>query len=159
MSTRAITKSSSASPPAGESGLVVVSSRLPVQWNGREWAAAAGGLVTALRPVVSTRPTRWVGWTGGSRSIPTHLPGTDAELAGVHLSGTTAGQFYDGFANATLWPLFHDLVGTPVFDNAWWTGYQRANEAFADAVLATAGHMQEPLVWIHDYHLMLLPAS
>jgi trehalose 6-phosphate synthase len=100
-----------------EAGLVVVSNRLPVQRVGSSWRASAGGLVTALRPVVSQRRTTWVGWDGGSRDLPETLPGTDARLGPVALSRDTARGYYDGFANATLWPLFHNLVGTPEYDN------------------------------------------
>jgi trehalose 6-phosphate synthase len=141
----------------GETGLVVVSNRLPVQRSGTRWTLSAGGLVTALRPVVGRRPTRWVGWDGGSQRLPATLPDTDVELAPVSLSRSDVRDYYDGFANATLWPLFHDLVGTPTFDRDWWAAYERANRAFATATTAAVEGLQQPLVWVHDYHLMLVP--
>jgi trehalose 6-phosphate synthase len=141
-----------------DADLVVVSNRLPVERAGSTWRASAGGLVTALRPVVSQRRTTWVGWDGGSRDLPESLPGTDARLEPVALSRDTARGYYDGFANATLWPLFHNLVGTPEYDNRWWACYRRANEAMAAATANTSVQPDSDLVWVHDYHLMLLPA-
>ncbi len=141
----------------GETGLVVVSNRLPVQRSGTRWTLSAGGLVTALRPVVGRRPTRWVGWDGGSQHLPPVLPDTEVELAPVSLSRTEVRDYYDGFANATLWPLFHDLVGTPVFDRGWWEAYRRTNRAFAEAATRAADGLERPVIWVHDYHLMLVP--
>ncbi len=138
-------------------GLVVVSNRLPVQRTGTRWTLSAGGLVTALRPVVGRRPTRWVGWDGGAQKIPATLPDTEVELSPVSLTRSDVRDYYDGFANATLWPLFHDLVGTPVFDRGWWAAYERANGAFAEAALRALDGLERPLVWVHDYHLMLVP--
>jgi trehalose 6-phosphate synthase len=138
-------------------GLVVVSNRLPIQRTRAGWTFSPGGLVTALRPVVSRRPTRWVGWDGGAKSLPETLPGTEATLVGVPLSRTDIRDYYDGFANATLWPLFHDLVGTPVFDRQWWEAYQRCNEALADEAISAAQGLQHPVFWVQDYHLMLVP--
>ncbi|GAB2730950.1 alpha,alpha-trehalose-phosphate synthase (UDP-forming) [Nocardioides pakistanensis] len=137
--------------------LVVVSNRLPLQRARKGWELAAGGLVTALRPVVMLRRTVWVGWDGGDRRLPETLPGTEATLAPVTLSRGDARDYYDGFANATLWPLFHDLVGTPAFDRSWWEAYVRANEAFATATLEAGRQLQDPVYWVHDYHLMLAP--
>jgi trehalose 6-phosphate synthase len=130
---------------------------MPVQRVGSAWRASAGGLVTALRPVVAQRRTTWVGWDGGSRDLPESLPGTEALLEPVSLSRDTARGYYDGFANATLWPLFHNLVGTPEYDNQWWACYRRANEAMAKATVEVTKAPDEDLVWVHDYHLMLVP--
>ncbi len=136
---------------------MVVSNRLPVQRVGSTWRVSAGGLVTALRPVVAQRRTTWVGWDGGSRDLPRLLPGTKAELEPVALSRDTVRGYYDGFANATLWPLFHNLVGTPQYDNRWWNCYQKANDAMAQATVEVAESPGTDLVWVHDYQLMLVP--
>jgi trehalose 6-phosphate synthase len=144
-------------PRAASAPRVVLSNRLPVRRVGTKWETSAGGLVTALRPVVSERPTTWVGWDGGARSLPAHLPGTSASLAPVELSGSEVRNYYDGFSNATLWPLFHDLVGTPEFHSSWWRSYQGANRAFAQSGLRAAGRSEDATIWVHDYHLMLVP--
>jgi trehalose 6-phosphate synthase len=75
----------------------------------------------------------------------------------VSLSRGDIRSYYDGFANATVWPLFHDLVGTPEFRGEWWRAYQHANEAFAAATVAAARSLDDPVLWVHDYHLMLTP--
>ncbi len=96
----------------------------------------------------------WVGWTGGRRS--TSLPSDlGYELHGVDLGQELTRGYYDGFSNATLWPLYHNLVRTPVFNRDWWRHYARVNCEFADVVSRTA--KPESAVWIHDYHLQLVP--
>jgi trehalose 6-phosphate synthase len=140
-----------------DTGLVVVSNRLPVQRTGSTWKASAGGLVTALRPVVARRPTTWVGWDGGSK-MPETLPGTEARLEPVSLPRDVARGYYDGFSNATLWPLMHNMVGTPEYLYSTWAAYQKANEAIAEATVSATAKPGSDLVWVHDYHLMLVPA-
>jgi alpha,alpha-trehalose-phosphate synthase [UDP-forming] len=134
--------------------LIIASNRLPVRRVGSTWQASAGGLVTALRPVVEQRAATWIGWDGGAASIPQWLPGTSARLAPISLTADEARSYYDGFANRTIWPLFHDNVETPTFDRAWWAAYVQVNERFA-ACLVDDGDVG--LWWVHDYHLMLLP--
>ena len=73
----------------------------------------------------------------------------------VFLSDTVAELYYNGFSNSVLWPLFHYLAGDINFDERTWDAYTQANQAFADAVLATV--QDGDLVWIQDYHLMLMP--
>jgi alpha,alpha-trehalose-phosphate synthase [UDP-forming] len=67
--------------------------------------------------------------------------------------------YYHGFSNQTLWPLFHDLVHQPVIDHRWWEAYRSTNGLFAAAASAVVGHEARPppILWVHDYHLMLLP--
>ena len=62
---------------------------------------------------------------------------------------------YEGFSNATLWPLYHDLVAKPEFHREWWDSYVEVNQRFADraAELANEG----ALVWVHDYQMQLVP--
>jgi trehalose 6-phosphate synthase len=74
----------------------------------------------------------------------------------VGLDAADVRGYYDGFANATLWPLYHDLIRQPVYHRAWWNDYVRVNRRFADAVADRAG--RGAAVWIHDYHLQLVPA-
>lgn len=139
--------------------LVVVANRLPVARTAAGFIAAAGGLVTALRPVIEEHGGMWVGWDDDSNGIPAHVEGLNAQLFPVGLSDTLVDGFYHGFANRFLWPLFHDLIVSPVYQQAWWDSYVTVNRHFAaqvSAAIATA--KTQPLVWIHDYHLMLLPA-
>lgn len=136
------------------SRLTIASNRLPVRRVGSTWEASAGGLVTALRPVVERRAATWIGWDGGEEGLPRSLPGTSAQLAAISLTAAEAYSYYDGFANQTIWPLFHDNIETPTFDRDWWAAYARVNERFAEP---NFGGRDVGLWWVHDYHLMLLP--
>lgn len=138
--------------------LIVVANRLPVQAPARgrgPWTRSPGGLAAALHPTLAARGGSWIGWAGGRRAVP--LP-TDLgyALEAVDLEADAVRGYYDGFSNATLWPLYHDLVRQPVYNRSWWRDYQSANAQFADTVARTA----EPgaAVWVHDYHLQLVPA-
>ena len=64
--------------------------------------------------------------------------------------------YYEGFSNAALWPLYHHALREPVLDREeWWTNYQTVNTDLADAIAKVAG--RDALVWVHDYHLQLVP--
>lgn len=137
--------------------LIVVTNRLPVQPPARgrgAWVASPGGLAAALHPALAARGGRWVGWSGGKRpaALPTDL-GYDLEV--IDLEPGLVRGYYDGFSNATLWPLYHDVVRPPVFHREWWNDYREVNLQFAESVAAGA----EPgaVVWVHDYHLQLVP--
>jgi trehalose 6-phosphate synthase len=132
--------------------LVAYANRLPVARSQRGWTVSSGGLVSALRPALEERNGVWVGWDGGGE-IPTRVAGLDIELSPVALSRREAEDFYHGFANRTLWPLLHGLIEQPVFERRWWKAYCAANQRFA-AVETYRGGVR----WVHDYHLMLVPA-
>src|SRR5262245_8123296 len=141
--------------------VVVVSNRLPitvVQQGGRlAVRRSAGGLVSALAPVLERRGGTWVGWPGASLDAQTALPETNTRYAvvPVSLSRSEVKGFYHGFANATLWPLFHGFPTRAQFDRAGWDAYSRVNQRFGEAA-ARVGQNAD-LVWVHDYQLMLAP--
>ncbi|MDG4765182.1 trehalose-6-phosphate synthase [Solwaraspora sp. WMMD406] len=143
-----------------QSSLVVVANRLPVDDSvardgACEWRRSPGGLVSALHPILQHAPATWVGWAGGAGPAPS-LPDIDGvRMHTVPLSHEDIRDHYEGFANATLWPLYHDSVEQPAYHRRWWEAYQRVNQRFAEAAAAAA----EPgaLVWIQDYHLQLVP--
>jgi trehalose 6-phosphate synthase len=137
--------------------VVAVANRLPVQHGDGGWQLSPGGLVTALRPVMTSRSGAWVGWDGGARGIPRTLPDFSAQLRPVGLSASQVRDYYHGFANATLWPLLHDAIEKPRFERSWWDSYRQVNAAFANAALAELGENTSALAWVHDYHLMLVP--
>ncbi len=141
----------------GQLPVVAVANRLPVQRGNGGWQLSPGGLVTALRPVMTGRSGAWVGWDGGTKGIPVTLPDFSAQLRPVSLSASQVCNYYHGFANATLWPLLHDAVEKPRFERSWWDAYRQVNAAFADAALAELGESPGALAWVHDYHLMLVP--
>ena len=145
--------------PSKESSVVVYANRLPVVRTPKGWRPASGGLVSALRPVLEASGGAWVGWSGSKEEPPGHVGGLSLDLLAVPLSPRVVAGHYHGFSNQTLWPLFHDLVHQPVIDRAWWEAYRRANELFADVgALGGPRNNGSSVHWVHDYHLMLLPA-
>jgi trehalose 6-phosphate synthase len=142
--------------------LVVVANRLPVSRgtaaNGKagQWTSSAGGLVTALVPILQQQGGSWIGWTGDvGRSG--RLPAIDRmAMRAVGLSRHEIDTYYNGFSNRTLWPLYHDAIREPEFNHAWWPVYVEVNQKFARAVAAVAEEGE--VVWVHDYHLQLVPS-
>ncbi len=151
-------------PRAGR--VVVVSNRLPVTlrrsndtWQSKK---TAGGLATAMQHVLRQSNGIWVGWTGETSSRNDSARQKIIEgwakqhrYFAVDLDAETAHGFYEGISNQVLWPLFHHFPDLFRFDPTDWTGYVKANEIFRDEILK---HLQpNDLVWIHDYHFLLLP--
>jgi trehalose 6-phosphate synthase len=139
------------------SRVIAVSNRLPITRGASGTAErASGGLVAALEPVLGahTRGT-WLGWDGGIEVPAGPVPGLPVDLQGVHLSRGEVERYYHGMANRTLWPLLHGLVEHYTLDHRNWPTYRAVNQRFAEAAraLADAGS----LLWVHDYHLMLVP--
>jgi trehalose 6-phosphate synthase len=138
--------------------LVVIANRLPVGRTADGWEASAGGLVTALRPVIEETGGAWIGWDDDADAVPARVEGLACDLHAVGLSRAQVRGYYHGFANRTIWPLFHDLIAQPVIDRSWWRTYEEVNTLFADATAKVVSDLPTPpLLWIHDYHLMLLP--
>ncbi|MCA9299864.1 MAG: trehalose-6-phosphate synthase, partial [Phycisphaerales bacterium] len=71
------------------------------------------------------------------------------------LSKDELAGYYDGFSNATLWPLYHDAIRPPEYRRRWWHPYEEVNRRFADA--AASAVSRNGIVWVHDYHLQLVP--
>jgi trehalose 6-phosphate synthase len=141
----------------GKLTVVAVANRLPVQQGDNGWELSPGGLVTALRPVMTAHSGAWVGWNGGAAGMPSELPDVNVDLLPVSLTAAQVRQYYHGFANACLWPLLHDAIEKPRFDRAWWTSYQQVNARFADAAARALADRPGAIAWVHDYHLMLVP--
>ena len=139
--------------------LVVVANRLPVERAGDggsdEWRPSPGGLVSALTPVLQRSGGTWIGWSGSADEVIDPFSVDGFSVVPVPLAGDDISGYYEGFANATLWPLYHDVTGRPVFERTWWEDYIRINRRFAEITAENA-----PLrstVWIHDYQLQLVP--
>jgi len=141
------------------SELVVVSNRLPVTRvagaREDEWDLSPGGLVSALTPVLQKRASTWVGWPGPAASAPRRLESHGIQLRPVQLSRAQVEGYYSGFSNRTIWPLYHDAVRPAEYHRPWWASYVEANQLFASAAIAEAA--PGAIVWVHDYHLQLVP--
>jgi trehalose 6-phosphate synthase/phosphatase len=143
-----------------ESPVVVVSNRLPFTVSrgprGLERHAASGGLVSALDPVLRARGGTWIGWPGLDLRVGEEIPQpSNYHVESVSLSDAEVQRYYQGFSNGTLWPLFHSLPAMAHFERLDWQVYERVNSRFAGTVVEMA--TEEDLIWIHDYHLMLVP--
>ncbi len=139
---------------------VVVANRLPVDLERlpdgtQQWKASPGGLVAALAPFLRAHRGGWVGWPGVPDAEVEPINDGDVTLYPVALSATELTDYYEGFSNATLWPLYHDAVAPPVFHRHWWNAYVTVNERFAGATAKVAG--EGATVWIQDYQLQLVP--
>jgi trehalose 6-phosphate synthase len=146
--------------PVGHYGFVVVANRLPIDRveepdEAVQWRPSPGGLVTALEPVMRRADGAWVGWSGAAGDAPEPFDEAGMRLVGVELSDAEVRDYYEGFCNATLWPLYHDVIAPPVFHRTWWETYVRANERFARAAAEQAAI--GATVWVHDYQLQLVP--
>jgi trehalose 6-phosphate synthase/phosphatase len=146
--------------------VILVSNRLPVtvKVEGREVRVgrSAGGLATGLRGPHERSQGTWVGWPGDvsqmtepqKRALASRL--TELRCTPVFLSSDEVSQYYDGFSNAVLWPLFHYLLDRIPPTSQEWDAYRSVNERFADAA-AAAWRDPADLVWVHDYQLVLVP--
>jgi trehalose 6-phosphate synthase len=139
---------------------VVVASRLPVDRSEgpdgeAEWRPSPGGLVSALEPVMRESRGVWIGWSGDAGPAPGPFTVNDLDLVGIGLSAAQVRDYYEGFCNATLWPLYHDVIAPPEFHRRWWDAYVTVNRSFAEAAVAQAA--PGATVWVHDYQLQLVP--
>ena len=146
--------------------LIVVSNRLPVsvEPDGKRYRyqAVAGGLATSLEAVSKARRMRWLGWPGIHVEDPDSRQAIEARLQQdyqsipLFLPQESFEAYYEGFSNGTIWPLFHYFPQNAHYEAGEWHAYRQVNQLFADKVREIAGPHDR--VWIHDYHLMLLPA-
>jgi alpha,alpha-trehalose-phosphate synthase [UDP-forming] len=159
-STRAVAEPGEPREAMGEYGFVVVAGRLPVDRVDEpdaeeEWRPSPGGLVTALEPVMREANGVWIGWPGSAGPAPEPFDVAGMHLVCVGLSEAEVSDFYEGFCNATLWPLYHDVIVPPEFRRPWWDAYVTVNRRFARAAAEQAA--PGATVWVNDYQLQLVP--
>ncbi|HEY7120618.1 MAG TPA: trehalose-6-phosphate synthase, partial [Tepidisphaeraceae bacterium] len=141
--------------------LTIVSNRLPITLTDRGAERSTGGLVSALDGVgIEEYATTWLGWPG--RDVPAERRAAVTQaLAGEHRCAPVfvptelARDHYEGLSNSSIWPLVHSMPTYFRYRAEWWEAYRTVNQSFADRILDTAAEGE--LIWIHDYHLMLLP--
>jgi trehalose 6-phosphate synthase/phosphatase len=142
--------------------VVLVSNRIPITFVSEDGKLkgqpSSGGLVSALEPLLKDHGGIWIG-SGGTQDSPQIrkiLEKSSADnpykYAPLFLTEEEQSNFYEGFSNEIVWPLFHDLQSRCNFDPRYWDFYQRVNRKFADAVEQAS--QPEDLIWIHDYQLM-----
>ena len=149
------------------SRLLVVSNRLPLslhKTNEGQWVTRenSGGLVSALSALLRKTRGIWIGWPGDTgndgdqqrRAILAEWAAAEFRFA-VDLPADVATGFYEGYSNQTLWPVFHYLPSQVRFDPTYWEAYVQANRIFCQTVVNQ--YQPDDMIWIHDYHLLLLP--
>jgi trehalose 6-phosphate synthase len=138
------------------SRLIVVSNRVTVPE--RPGEAPAGGLAVALSAALKEYSGFWFGWSGATASEFSNRIQmrrvNDVTVVTVDLEESDYQEYYNGFANGTLWPLFHYRIDLTAYDRSFSEGYERVNHRFAE----TLAPLIEPddLIWVHDYHLIPL---
>ncbi|MCP3936451.1 MAG: trehalose-6-phosphate synthase [Actinomycetia bacterium] len=134
---------------------VIAANRLPVRQTDDGWVLSPGGLVTALIPVMKNRSSSWIGWSGepGVELAPFEHDGLD--LDPVTLDQDDFDDYYEGFSNGTIWPLYHSGALSTQYHRHWWEAYRRVNRRFAERAMATTA--ENGTLWVHDYHLQLVP--
>ncbi|HLL61986.1 MAG TPA: trehalose-6-phosphate synthase [Propionibacteriaceae bacterium] len=143
-----------------KAAFVVVANRLPVDRmenpdGSVDWRPSPGGLVSAFEPVMRSRNGAWVGWPGAPDEKLEPFAHDGMDLVPIFQSTAEVAEYYEGFSNATLWPIYHDVVAPPEFHREWWDSYVTVNQRFADrtAEIAAPG----AVVWVQDYQLQLVP--
>jgi len=155
---------------AGSSRIFVVSNREPYMHvrRGREVVCVVppSGLVTALEPVLRACDGVWVASGSGDADstvvdefdrlrVPPDEP--RYTLRRVWLTEEEEERYYEGFSNEGLWPLCHIAHTRPIFRAGDWECYQKVNQKFAGALLEEMRDSEEPVVFVQDYHLALVP--
>lgn len=154
--------------------LLVVSNRLPVTITvkNREFRfkESVGGLVSGLSAYLDSlkgisnidNKYLWIGWPGinvendTDRQNLTSLLSAHYNAFPVFVNENTMDNFYHGFCNKLIWPLFHYFPSYAIYDQQSWEYYKKVNTIFAEHILQMV--RSDDIIWIHDYHLMLLPA-
>jgi len=145
--------------------LLIVSNRLPISIekteNKLDFKRSVGGLATGLSSFYESYESLWIGWPGITlEDIEGKENEVNARLKSksfypVYITQQDTENYYEGFCNKTVWPLFHYFTQYAKYDEVTWRSYKQVNEAFFEVIMKVI----EPgdTIWVHDYHLMLLP--
>src|SRR5690606_18653274 len=145
---------------------LIVSNRLPLNVsveNGEvKVSPSVGGLATGMKSIHQNSESIWIGWAGiASDDLDASTEMKIKELSEkekcipVSLSEQELEEYYYGFSNRILWPLFHYFTEYAHFDEVYWEAYKKVNEKFADTILEYLNEGDK--IWVHDYQLLLLP--
>lgn len=143
--------------------VINVSNRLPVKITRTEdkitYQSSEGGLATGLGSVFSKCENIWIGWPGAELDGSARTEVTETlqakNLHPVFLNKYEIDNFYEGFSNEIIWPLFHYFTTYGVYSPEYWDAYIEVNRKFANEILKHA--TEDDMIWIQDYHLMLVP--
>jgi trehalose 6-phosphate synthase/phosphatase len=146
--------------------LLVIANRLPFKVTKKSgqlyFEHSPGGVATALSSLPKSYERFWIGWPGITTEKLTNEDKdeitrrlADENCHPIFLSEKQIQNYYEGFANETIWPLFHYSPLRTVYEDRYWQAYQQVNQTFCDEVIKIAKPGDR--IWVHDYHLMLLP--
>jgi alpha,alpha-trehalose-phosphate synthase [UDP-forming] len=141
--------------------LLIVSNRGPLEVDtsadGVRLARTVGGLASALDDTLRAHGGMWIAWVGthAADELPTDVTGLPYPIRAVRLKERELNDYYAGFANQVMWPLCHTFPSRVRLQPTYWNAYRHANERFAAAVQAVVA--PGDLVWVHDFHLCLVP--
>lgn len=146
--------------------LVIISMRLPVSISKKNGEIiikpSTGGLATGMSSVSKSRDSIWIGWPGIASEELTkkERQKVTKELKKlkchpVFLTQKQIDEYYSGYCNATLWPLFHYFLNRAIYKQEFWEAYKKVNAQFAKEVFRFVSDSSQ--LWVHDYQLMLLP--
>ncbi len=145
---------------------LIISNRLPVQISiseeNIEVTPSVGGLATGMKSVSKSSNSQWIGWSGVDTEKLSAEQAQEVQKAlgredciNVDLTEEEVELYYEGFSNKTVWPLFHYFTQFVKYEEEHWEAYKKVNQKFADVIAANIEGVQK--IWIHDYHLLLLP--
>ena len=145
---------------------IIVSNRLPLQIsvenNDVKVSPSVGGLATGMKSVHQEGDSLWIGWSGLTEEevnpkIQSQIDqaAKNEKCLAINLTEKELNDYYYGFSNRTIWPLFHYFMEYTKFDEQEWMGYKKVNEKFAEKILENLE--DGDTVWVHDYQLLLVP--
>lgn len=146
--------------------LLIVSNRLPIQITRKnselKTQPSAGGLATGVGSLHRSRESLWVGWPGDCVKKKNEVEKerivsllSQQKYRPIFLTPYEVRLYYEGFSNNTIWPLFHYFNLYAQYDLREWNVYRKVNQKFCDEILKVV--KPNDIIWVHDYHLMLLP--
>ncbi len=141
--------------------LVIVSNRGPynlhVTRQGLKREKTIGGLVTSILPMIEDVGGVWIAWGEPEGRYPGRPGESSFDLRYLAIGREQFSKYYHGLSNGALWPLCHYFMGRVRYDEADWEAYMQVNRQFAQAALEEA--RDDDLIWVHDYHLTLVPRA
>jgi len=144
--------------------IFLISNRLPINIVKKKeelyFRPSSGGLATGLGSLYQKYHSLWIGWPG---IVPANVAEKhkitkslkSEKMFPVFLTKQDIDDYYEGFSNKTIWPLFHYFTQFCIYDEKHWAAYVKVNEIFCDELISKV--KSDDIIWIHDYHLMLLP--
>lgn len=146
--------------------ILIISNRLPVSVtksrSGIKVSPSVGGLATGMKSIYREMDGLWIGWPGIDKKILSEDEENEVNARlkeegceAIYIEKNDMDRYYYGFSNRTIWPLFHYFPQYTIYDQQYWEAYRKVNSQFAGKILSQL--REDDYIWVHDYHLLLLP--